>query len=230
MGIKNNSGTFCHEFGHEFGLPDLYPYPSHPKRNLKSACLMAAGNQKGEYGTGLVTLNKMKTFSNRGPEYKKEDWIENRFEVMSDSGTRIIYPRDSQAELVGIAVPTGQDDYKYYIVECFDRKGLDESIPAMLTPGQALASLNPFNSPGLFKCRAGVIIYKVDSLDVKELKKAKLIGLTGATQDSLVNRIPLLNKVFLDGGKIKNGLATIEIEKMEKDGDRYRARVKVTLK
>ena len=231
MGLKKNTGTYCHEFGHEFGLPDLYPYPkSHPKRKLKSSCLMSAGNHKGEYGTGLSTLSQQKTFPSRGPEYKKDDWVEGRFEVMSASGTRYIYPRDSQGDLVGIAVPTGRDDYKYYIVECFDRKKLDKDIPALATPGQALASLNPFDSPGVFKCKAGVIVYKVDTLDVRKIKKAKLVGVTGATQKSWISRIPLVNKIFMDGGKIKSGRATIEIKEVKKSGKRYRARVKVTLK
>lgn len=230
MGLKSNTGTYCHEYGHEYGLPDLYPYPSTPQRSLKAACLMASGNQKGEYGTGFTTLSQKKSLAGRGPEYKQDDWIAGRFEIMSESGTRVLSPRDSDGDLVGIAVPTGQTDYAYYVVECFDRKGLDKDLPALVTPGQALASLNPFGSPGILKCRAGVIVYKVDDLDVRAIKKAKLIGITGATQESLVSKIPLLNKVFLDGGKIKAGRSTIEILKVEKSGDRYRARIKVTLR
>lgn len=208
MGVDVSTGTYSHEFGHQLGLPDLYPYTSHPKRDLGYSALMAAGNQVGTKGVSMYLLSRKKSYSGTG---KKKDWIKDRIKEVESSETVWLESRTSKGQVVGLAIAdtsTSNDD-DHYVMEVFDRKSVDKDF------------VGYFEGPKGKKSKANVAVFisYVDNLDVNRLKVAQGRPVSKSRKQNF----------FLAGGEYKSGKVAIKIGEIKDLGDRWAAKVSISL-
>jgi M6 family metalloprotease-like protein len=160
--IKKNTGTICHEFGHQFGLPDLYPFLNSNKlkeRDLGVAGLMASGSH---YGVGMTGMSKKRSYMGKS---KKKNWLgKNRVVKIKENGQFKIYSRDSDdsPNLLLVSIKSTWDPDDYFIVELFDRIGPDKNMPAKIK-----------KDGNYFSAAAGVFIYHSDDDDVEDIHYLK---------------------------------------------------------
>ena len=208
MGVGVSTGTYSHEFGHQLGLPDLYPYTSHPKRDLGYSALMAAGNQVGTKGVSMYLLSRKKSYSGTG---KKKDWIKDRIKEVDSSETVWLESRTSKGQVVGLAIAdtTTSNDDDHYVMEVFDRKSVDKDF------------VGYFEGPGGKKSKANVAVFisYVDNLDVNRLKVAQGRPVSKSRKQNF----------FLAGGEYKSGKVAIKIDEIKDLGDRWAAKVSISL-
>lgn len=213
MGIDTSVGVYSHEFGHQFGLPDLYPYhPNLTQRELGYAGLMASGANAASDGVGMTGLSKKRGYFSGT---KKKDWLgKSRVVKASGDDSFNLNSRDAESGTTLLLVPikTTWDPDDYFVVEVFDRYKADKDMPAVanLSVGK--------DSPAYGKPRAGVFIYHSDDDDVEDIKILK----------ALPDEAPRAGKYFLTGGIHEDLGVKIEVESLTDLGNCWSAGVKVT--
>lgn len=120
-GTKSGIGTFCHEFGHVLGLPDLYD------PNYAAACsaiipgdwsIMCNGSYLGD---GCVPAS-----------YAAYDrwacrWLE--YSELTDGGTHTLKPLTTEAKAYRLSAPTANGADEYFIFENRTKEDIDTYIP-----------------------------------------------------------------------------------------------------
>lgn len=197
-------GTFAHEFGHQLGLPDLYPYSNIPNRDLGYSGLMASGSH---YNTSFTCMSKMKSYDK---SYFKKGWIDSeRMLIVKETGTYTVHSRNSTSSpnMIYILLNNTFEPRDCFAIEVFDREDIDKNIAAYLSADQ-----------GNGKANAGVFIYYMDDIDVDDIK--------------FLNTVPVTEKgwqrVFLPGGNYSDYGVNISVESLVKDNDHYKAEIKVS--
>lgn len=145
-------GVFAHEFGHAFGLPDLYD--THSGKNQSAGVggwdLMGSGSWGGR-GTSPETPSHMSAWS-------KEflGWINSKDIKESTRAVRL-HPVESSGEAIKVDI----DEDRALLLENRNRKGFDQSLPrsgllvwkvknSVIRPGLASNSVNANpDDPGL---------------------------------------------------------------------------------
>ncbi len=208
MGIGVSTGTYSHEFGHQLGLPDLYPYSNSPKRDLGYSALMAAGNQIGQKGVNMFVLSRKKEYSGSG---LKQDWIQDKLKVLKKSETIWLESRTSKGEIVGVVIPDTSTSNKedHYVIEVFDRKSVDKDFVGFFQGLKGRES----------KANVAVFISFVDNLDVNRIKVAQGVPASKSRKQNF----------FLSGGEYKKGNFAVNIGDVKDLGDRWAARISVTI-
>ena len=117
IAAEKNIGTWRHEMGHALGLPDLYPRDGkYKKTDAGSNALMASGSA---FDVGMTVISKRKGYKGALlgllSTKKKEDWIKNKINTVTKSGTYTVSSRDSSGNLLCICVKLKTGGY--YIVE-----------------------------------------------------------------------------------------------------------------
>ena len=208
MAVGVSTGTYNHEFGHQLGLPDLYPYTNLPDRNLGYNALMASGNQVGSQGVSMYVLSRKRSYSGTG---KKKNWIGGRLKTITQNKTIWLDSRTSKGEAVGLLIPA-EDTYNnddYYVVELFDRKRVDKDFVGYFKGPNGTAS----------KANAAVFMSYVDDDDVQLIKVAH--GLPKSKNRK--------QNFFLTGGEYKKGTMSIKVKEMRDMGDRWVAKIAISL-
>lgn len=204
--IKKNTGTICHEFGHQFGLPDLYPFLNSDKlkeRDLGMAGLMASGSH---YGIGMTGLSKKRSYLGKS---KKKDWLKkDRVKKINNNGEYTIYSRDAEKSpnLLLISIKSTWDPDDYLVVEMFDNNGPDKNMPAYVT-----------NNTGYYKAVAGIFIYHSDDDDVEKIHYLK----------SLPEANNWDKRFFLTGGIAEKEGIKIEVLNLSQDSGVWTADIKI---
>lgn len=117
-GSYGNLGVFCHEYGHELGLPDLYTYAA----DIEQYDLMDMGswNNNGWTPSGFTSYSK-----------NFQGWIKSAqiYTVgsMSAEYLRLDPLEDPAATISVIKVPYGSD---YFFIEARRKVGFDAYLPA----------------------------------------------------------------------------------------------------
>jgi M6 family metalloprotease-like protein len=117
-GSYGNLGVFCHEYGHELGLPDLYTYAA----DIEQYDLMDMGSWNNNGWTPSGFTSYCKNF---------QGWIYNSqiYTVVSMSAEylRLDPLEDPTATISVIKVPYGSD---YFFIEARRKVGFDAYLPA----------------------------------------------------------------------------------------------------
>jgi M6 family metalloprotease-like protein len=197
-------GTFAHEFGHQLGLPDLYPYSNIPNRDLGYSGLMASGSH---YNTSFTGMSKLKKYDE---SYFKKNWLEeSRIIYAEKEGTYTLHARDSKnsPNMIYINLSNTFEPNDCFIIEVFDRQDIDKNTAAYLSGNQ-----------GTGKANAGVFIYYMDDIDVEDIK--------------FLNTLPASekawNRVFLPGGEYSDYGVTISVESLTLNNEHYTANIKIS--
>lgn len=114
---NGNIGVFCHELGHNFGLPDLYDtdYNSH---GIGNWCLMAGGS----WNKGGKTPAHMSAWC----KYKL-GWVEPQ-EIFNTGRSATLTGSASNAEI--LKLPVGHPSSKeYFLLENKHKEGFDDELP-----------------------------------------------------------------------------------------------------
>lgn len=213
MGIDTSVGVYAHEFGHQFGLPDLYPYhPNLTERSLGYAGLMASGANVAADGVGMTGLSKKRGYFSGS---KKKDWLgKSRVLKASSDGSFALNSRDADegSTLLLVPIKTTWDPDDYFVVEVFDRYRADKEMPAVVDVSGDKGSLS------YAKPRAGVFIYQSDDDDVEDIKVLK----------TLPDDAAKAGKYFLTGGVHQDMGVKIEIDSLKDLGKCWSAEIKVS--
>lgn len=120
-GILESIGTFCHEFGHVLGLPDLYDpeYSAFTDDQVPGSWTIMCN---GPY------LNDSRT----PPTYTAYEkwvcrWLE--FEDLEAGKSYELAPLSEQVRGLRLTVPTSASASEYYVIESRSRVGWDEYVP-----------------------------------------------------------------------------------------------------
>lgn len=120
-GILESVGTFCHEFGHVLGLPDLYDpnYSDDTANQLPGAWTIMCD---GPY------MNDSRT----PPTYTAYEkwvcrWLE--FEDIESGKSYELLPLSEQVRGLRLKVPTAASATEYYVIESRSKTGWDEFVP-----------------------------------------------------------------------------------------------------
>lgn len=231
QGIKVSTGTFCHEFGHQFGLPDLYPYKpliktkwfsigGSPKRDLGLFGMMASGNHYGETGIGMCSLSKKRSYSGAA---KKKNWIKDQVQYVTESGKYTLSSRDSHLGTTGLVVdiPGTSKTSDCYMVELFDRKRIDKDMVAYGRIEGRFSRLN-----------AGVFIYRANSDNVDRISTLRVEPFFEDKGEN--EQVYEGERYFLAGGSFPSGgvpnLGTvIKVESLQDMGDHWEAVIDISL-
>ena len=111
-------GTFCHEYSHTFGLPDLYD-TDYEKSGGQAEALW--------YVTGLMDGGNMNNDGNTPPYYNAIDMEHlglGESETLTD-GTYALMPLHSGRKY--LRIDTGREK-EYFLIECRDNTGWDRHI------------------------------------------------------------------------------------------------------
>ena len=210
IAAEKNIGTWRHEMGHQIGLPDLYPRDGkYEKVDMGTNVLMASGSA---FDVGMTVISKKKRykgallglFSTR----KKDDWIKKKIKVVDKDGTYTISSRDSSGELLCLLCKI-KNKGGYYIVEMFDRKKWDSSLPAFIAPTT--------------KVKGGVLMYYSDSTDVEKIREVHALP----KGDNPGN----IGQFFLNGGSVDEGKGVkVEVLDVKDNGSYFEAKIKVDYK
>jgi M6 family metalloprotease-like protein len=119
-------GVFSHEFGHAFGLPDLYDTQRPPQSSGIGAWgLMGSGSWGGDGQSTPHLPTHMETWS-------KEflGWVTPKT-IISDQRNVQLRPVESSGDVVRIDYPESADpeDKRYLLLEYRSAQGFDRSIP-----------------------------------------------------------------------------------------------------
>ncbi|PKK91244.1 MAG: hypothetical protein CVV64_05595 [Candidatus Wallbacteria bacterium HGW-Wallbacteria-1] len=215
MGIDTSVAIYSHEFGHQFGLPDLYPYhPDRVDRNLGWAGLMASGANLGENGVGMTGLSKKRGYFSGS---SKKDWLKkSKVEKVDSSGDFTVHSRDGEGTptLILVAIKSTWDPDDYFAVEVFDRKKADRDFRATVDlKATPIAGLSDTNNAS-----AGVLIYHTDDDDVDDIKYLQTMPADASSS----------KKHFLPGGFYEDLGVKVEVVSMKDEGNHWSADVKVT--
>lgn len=131
-------GVFCHEFGHNLGLPDLYDTDNSngDSEGIGNWCLMAGGSYSGG-------SNRPSNFS----AWCKEElgWDSPQMAVIGNSGIYTLSPSSTSRDEI-LRVNTNLSN-EYFLIENRQRIGRDSDLPGH---GLAIWHINTTktNSPG----------------------------------------------------------------------------------
>jgi immune inhibitor A len=187
-------GVFCHEFGHELGLPDLYD-PDGSSEGIGEWCLMASGGWCYRRGDQLGT----------GPAHFSS-WSKDRLGWLE--------PINITENLVGLEIPplasapvayrvwrNGEIGSEYFLLENRQPIGFDTG----LTRRQ-----KDFNLPEA----SGLIIYHIDNLGRQNDENRRLIDVEEASpffqngeyiEQLDLQRIPPQHQFLFNGNRGDNG-------------------------
>lgn len=111
-------GTFCHEYSHTFGLPDLYDTDYDGSGGQAEALW---------YSTGLMDGGNMNNFGNTPPNYNAIDreilGLGNC--IMAEDGDVVLEPIGKNGTYYRIDTPT---EGEYFLIECRDNSSWDKHI------------------------------------------------------------------------------------------------------
>lgn len=120
-GLLESIGTFCHEFGHVLGLPDLYDpeYAEDTMNQLPGSWTIMCD---GPY------MNDSRT----PPTYTAYEkwvcrWLE--FEDLESGKSYELQPLSEQVRGLRLQVPTAASASEYYVIESRSKTGWDEFVP-----------------------------------------------------------------------------------------------------
>ncbi|MCA9771209.1 MAG: M6 family metalloprotease domain-containing protein, partial [Myxococcales bacterium] len=180
-------GVFCHEFGHAFGLPDLYDIDG-TSAGVGHWDLMGAGNYGGDNKTPSRPLH-MGAWSK-----SRLGWVKPTPVVASRSGVAIPEASANPFALqLVFGSPVGAKEY--FLIENRTRTGFDGTLAAEglliwhIDEGRPDNSIECFDDPVGFGCGSGHAKVAVEQADGKyDLEKRANRGDAGDVFDGTENR------------------------------------------
>lgn len=223
ISLESEAGTYVHEFGHQLGLPDLYWAPDRINVDGSFISIMAVGTH--EEVCMLSICREREYDGDRG----KKNWIPGRTETVEQDGVFTLAARTSQQGTICLKVPIPgtQDPDDYYMVECFDRYGLDDKLTVLRDAQESSGEADDPRYPS-----AGVFIYRVDSDNVDEVRELELQGPRKVWRKiipPLISRfIPGYGHVFFEGDEFNAGDGVIiSVNTISDKGTHCQAQIEV---